>query len=403
VYRRDQPAMTKGRMREFYQCDFDIAGSYDPMVADAEILSVAVEGLTALGIDGFTVKINHRKVLDGIFKFCGVKDEDVRKVSSAVDKLDKLPWEEVRKEMVVEKGQPEAVAERIGEYVRIKGSVKEVVEKLKSDTDLMSNEFIQAGVEDMETLIPFLDAYGITDYLSFDLSLARGLDYYTGLIYEAVTAASAPPEPSAISEAEGKTNEKKKKKKQTAAEDDDNSENVGVGSILAGGRYDNLVGMFAGTAKKSVSIPCIGVSFGVERLFSLIRARQGLYERARPAATQVFVMAFGGGPQWNGFLPERMSIAKKLWESGIETEFVYKAKVKPLKQFEAAQKAGCPLAVILGQEEFGRGIVKVKELGLEAEADQGTDVPVNEMVEFVKKKLEEKSNGLNASLQLLSL
>lgn len=403
VYRRDQPAMTKGRMREFYQCDFDIAGSYDSMVADAEILSVAVEGLIALGIEDFTVKINHRKILDGIFKFCGVEDEDVRKVSSAVDKLDKSPWEEVRKEMVVEKGQPEEVANRIGQYVLIKGSIQQVVDKLKSDSDLMENEFIQAGIQDMETLIPFLNAYNITDYLSFDLSLARGLDYYTGLIYEAVTAASAPP---TNSESENsKTNEKKKKKKSKNAstEDDDNSDNVGVGSILAGGRYDNLVGMFAGTSKKSVSIPCIGVSFGVERLFSLIKARQGLYERARPSSTQVFVMAFGGGPQWTGFLTERMSIAKKLWESGIETEFVYKAKVKPLKQFEAAQKAGCPLAVILGQEEFSKGIVKVKELGLEEDADQGTDVEIDEMVNFVKSKLEEKSKGLDTSMQLLSL
>lgn len=397
VYRRDQPAMTKGRMREFYQCDFDIAGNYDSMVADAEILSVAVEGLTSIGIQEFAVKINHRKVLDGIFKFCGVKDEDVRKVSSAVDKLDKLPWEEVKKEMVVEKHQAEEVADRIGEYVQTRGSVREVVDKLKADIALMSNESIQAGVQDMETLIPFLEAYNITQYLSFDLSLARGLDYYTGLIYEAVTAASAPP-----TIVKDKVDDKKEKKT-PVAEDDDNSENVGVGSILAGGRYDNLVGMFASSSKKNVSIPCVGVSFGVERLFSLIKAREGLYDKARPSATQVFVMAFGGGPQWNGFLAERMAIAKKLWEAGIETEFVYKAKAKPQKQFEAAEKAGCPLAVILGQEEYGKGLVKVKELGLGEEADQGTDVPIDEMVAFVKNKLHEKSKGLDAHLQLLSL
>ena len=92
VYRRDQPAMTKGRMREFYQCDFDIAGNYDTMVPDSEILALLCDGLNGLGIQDFKVKLNHRKILDGIFQACGVKEEDVRKISSAVDKLDKSPW-----------------------------------------------------------------------------------------------------------------------------------------------------------------------------------------------------------------------------------------------------------------------------------------------------------------------
>lgn len=124
VYRRDQPAMTKGRMREFYQCDFDIAGSYESMVPDAEILSILVEGLTGLGINDFKVKLNHRKILDGIFQISGVKDEDVRKISSAVDKLDKSPWEVVRKEITVEKGQSEETADKIGEYVKLNGTLK---------------------------------------------------------------------------------------------------------------------------------------------------------------------------------------------------------------------------------------------------------------------------------------
>ena len=103
VYRRDQPAMTKGRMREFYQCDFDVAGNYDTMVPDSEILALLCDGLTGLGIQDFKVKLNHRKILDGIFEACGVKEEDVRKVSSAVDKLDKVEWKQVKAEMVNEK------------------------------------------------------------------------------------------------------------------------------------------------------------------------------------------------------------------------------------------------------------------------------------------------------------
>jgi histidyl-tRNA synthetase len=385
-------------MREFYQCDFDIAGSYESMVPDAEILAIAVEGLTSLGITDFTIKLNHRKILDGIFKHCGVKEEDVRKVSSAVDKLDKLPWADVKKEMVVDKNQPEEVADRISKYVLIKGSLREVIEQLKSDESLMTNPDAAAGVNDMETAAPYLEAFGVVDFLRFDLSLARGLDYYTGLIYEAVTKESAPPDAATIAE----NNEKKKKNKKKADDDEDNSENVGVGSILAGGRYDNLVGMFAG-GKKNASVPCVGVSFGVERIFSLIKARPGLYDRARPNSTEVFIMAFGGGPEWTGFLPERMEVAKKLWEGGVKAEFIYKTKPKTPKQFEAAEKSGCPLAVILGQEEYRNGVVKVKELGLGADADQGVDVPFDMMVPYIKNKLSERTNGLDSAMQILSL
>lgn len=121
VYRRDQPVMTKGRMREFYQCDFDIAGTYDPMVPDAEVLCMLCESLTALEIGPFTVKLNHRKILDGIFELAGVPGDKTRAISSAVDKLDKLAWEEVKREMVKEKGLDEGVADRIGEYVGLKG------------------------------------------------------------------------------------------------------------------------------------------------------------------------------------------------------------------------------------------------------------------------------------------
>ncbi|ANB11181.1 histidine--tRNA ligase [Sugiyamaella lignohabitans] len=402
VYRRDQPAMTKGRMREFYQCDFDIAGSYENMVADSEILSIAAEGLTALGIEDFTIKVNHRKILDGIFQHCGVKEQDVRKVSSAVDKLDKAPWSEVKKEMVVEKGQPEEVADRIGEYVLIKGTISDVINKLKADSALSSNASAAQGIADMETALPYLEAFGVTKHISFDLSLARGLDYYTGLIYEAVTAASAPPEPSS-KEAQSSNANKKSKKAKKLDDDDDNSENVGVGSILAGGRYDNLVGMFAGTSKKNASIPCVGVSFGVERLFSLIKARPGLYDNARSTSTQVFLMAFGGGPTWTGFLNERLSVAKLLWDGGVEAEFMYKTKPKTPKQFEAAEKSGCPFAVILGQEEYPKGIVKVKELGMGSDADQGTDVPLEQLVDFVKAKIAARNNGIDSALQLLRL
>ncbi|AMD21238.1 HEL042Wp [Eremothecium sinecaudum] len=390
VYRRDQPAMTKGRMREFYQCDFDIAGSYESMVPDGECLSLLVEGLTGLGIRDFKIKLNHRKILDGIFEIAGVSEEDVRKISSAVDKLDKSPWEVVRREITEEKGQSDVTADTIGEYVKLSGSLREVHAILSADAAIQDNTKAREGLEEMETLAKYVDAFEIGEYISFDLSLARGLDYYTGLIYEAVTSASAPPKNAA---------ELKSKAKNA----NDASEYVGVGSIAAGGRYDNLVNMFAtASAKKAVSIPCVGISFGVERIFSLIKQRSEHVAAIRPSATQVFVMAFGGGKDWSGYLPERMNIAKQLWSAGIEAEYVYKSKINPRKQFEAAEKAGCPLAVILGKEEFLEGKLRVKRLGPAFADDQGELIDASEVVKVVKQKLSEvDENGLDQVARLL--
>lgn len=377
VYRRDQPAMTKGRLREFYQCDFDIAGSYDLMVPDAECLCILVEGLTILGIKDFKIKLNHRKILDGIFQIAGVKEEDVRKVSSSVDKLDKLSWETVRKEIIEEKGQSHETADRIGEYVKLNGSLEEVYDTLMSDGAAIVNKLVMQGLEDIAILKEYIEAFGIGEFVSFDLSLARGLDYYTGLIYEAVTYSSAPP-----------TNVKELKT--NAGEMEDASEYVGLGSIAAGGRYDNLVNMFTGVSgKKSVSIPSVGVSFGFERIFSLIKQRTKLLDAVKPNATQVYIMAFGGGEDWTGYLPERMKVAKKLWDANIESEYFYKLKANPRRQFEAAEKSGCPLAVILGKEEYLKGKLRIKRLGLNFSGDDGELVDIDDIVSVVKRKLSE--------------
>ncbi|CAI4851940.1 BFH_collapsed_G0056500.mRNA.1.CDS.1 [Saccharomyces cerevisiae] len=390
VYRRDQPAMTKGRMREFYQCDFDVAGTFESMVPDSECLSILVEGLTSLGIKDFKIKLNHRKILDGIFQIAGVKDEDVRKISSAVDKLDKSPWEAVKKEMTEEKGQSEETADKIGEYVKLNGSLKEIHAVLSADANITSNEKAKQGLDDIATLMKYTEAFDIDSFISFDLSLARGLDYYTGLIYEVVTSASAPPE-----------NASELKKKAKSAEDA--SEFVGVGSIAAGGRYDNLVNMFSeASGKKSTQIPCVGISFGVERVFSLIKQRINSSTTIKPTATQVFVMAFGGGKDWTGYLPERMKVTKQLWDAGIEAEYVYKAKANPRKQFDAAEKAGCHIAVILGKEEYLEGKLRVKRLGQEFADDDGELVSAADIVPIVQEKLSQiHEDGLNEVTRLI--
>lgn len=182
VYRRDQPAMTKGRMREFYQCDFDIAGVYDAMVPDAEIIRIISEVFDGLGWkDTYTIKLNHRKILDGIFQVCGVPEDKIRTISSAVDKLDKVPWADVRKEMTEEKGLEGDIADRIGEWVVLKGR-RDLLEKLQNDEGLAANENMKQGMADLGLMFDYLDHFQVLDKVSFDLSLARGLDYVSSAL-----------------------------------------------------------------------------------------------------------------------------------------------------------------------------------------------------------------------------
>ncbi|CAE6529075.1 unnamed protein product [Rhizoctonia solani] len=354
-------------MREFYQCDFDIAGLYDPMVPDAEILCILSEALTALDIKDFTIKINHRKILDGIFGLCGVPADKTRSISSAVDKLDKLPWADVKKEMVEEKGLSEEVADRIGEYVKLKGG-PDLLAQLRAST-LATNNSAKAGMDDMELLFKYLNVFGITHQMSFDLSLARGLDYYTGLIYEAVVEGSAPPIASSHTTALPSTTTKPAPKPKKTTKNDDEDEldesQVGVGSIAAGGRYDDLVGMFSSAAAgktgsggggKSAQIPCVGVSVGVERVFSILMQREK--ERGRSKATEVFVASVG-----EGLIEERMKLAKELWDAGIKAEFMYKITPRLDAQFKIMDKELIPYGLMIGPDEVKEGKVKVKIQG----------------------------------------
>jgi histidyl-tRNA synthetase len=230
VYRRDNPQMNKGRFREFYQCDFDIAGpNYGKMIPDAEVLKVVVDILSSLPLGKFIVKLNHRKLLDATVALSGISDDKFKIVCSSVDKLDKEPWEVVKKELL-DKGLDEIQTEKLWSYVQLKGSPKVLLEKLKSNESLMTNTKSKEALEEMETLFDYLEIMNITDYMLFDLSLARGLDYYTGIIYEAILT------------------------------DTDK-----VGSIAGGGRYDDLLGMFS-----SKTIPAVGVSIGIERVFNIL-------------------------------------------------------------------------------------------------------------------------------------
>ena len=187
----------------------------------------------------------------------------------------------------------------------------------------MANPSAKLGINEMGVLFTYLTAYRVLDRLSFDLSLARGLDYYTGIIYEAVVEASAPPGFKAGNDtapAPAPTEKPKKAKKKSAAADADEEEidesQVGVGSIAAGGRYDNLVGMFtaaaAGEGKKSAGLPCVGVSIGLDRIFALLWPKWG-EKGMRSKETMAYVMAAG-----DGLLSERVELVRELREAGIK-------------------------------------------------------------------------------------
>ncbi|KAI0273978.1 histidyl-tRNA synthetase [Russula aff. rugulosa BPL654] len=396
VYRRDNPVMSKGRMREFSQADFDISGQWDTMIPDAELLSLLCTILTRLEVGEFTIKINHRKILDGIFEVCGVPPEKVRPISSAVDKLDKLPWSEVKKEMTEEKGLDSISADKIGEYVKHKGG-RPLLDQLLADATLTASAKAKQGLDEMVILFTFLEAYKISDKVSFDLSLARGLDYYTGLIYEAIVEASAPP---GLKAAEGldpapapaPAAPQKKKNKLGPDEDEEIDESqVGVGSIAAGGRYDGLVAMFtaaaAGDGKKAAGLPCVGVSIGLDRIFALLWPKW--VERGM-RSKEVFAYVLSAG---DGLLPERMGLVQDLRAQGIAADFLAKNKPKLPAQFAAGERDEVPYAIILGGDELKAGLVTVKEQRWEfvdgkkskvESAEKGTKVQRAELVQWLK-------------------
>ena len=259
--------------------------------------------------------------------------------------------------------------------------------------------------------------------VSFDMSLARGLDYYTGIIYEAIVEASAPPgfnqadalAFSPTSEGVNPTPKPEPKKKpknkiEEEAEEEIDESQVGVGSIAAGGRYDNLVGMFlsaaAGEGKKTASIPCVGISMGLDRIFAILWPRW--VERGmRSKGTMVYVLSAG-----DGLLQERVQLAQSLREAGInvspqvplndqypdpprhhQTEFMFKNKPKLPAQFAAGEKDEVPFAVILGGDELKSGLVTVKEQKWEFKDGQkvkvqseekGTLIPREQLVDWIK-------------------
>merc|ERR1712029_597517 len=278
---------------------------------------------------------------------CGVQAAMFRTICSSVDKLDKSPWDEVKKEMTDEKGLDEAAADRIGEFVRMSGGEDLIEELLKGK--LTESKIAKQGLEEMKLLLRYCSLYGCGDVVSFDLSLARGLDYYTGVIYEAILLGDAK---------------------------DDADEEIRVGSVAGGGRYDGLVGMFD---PKGRSVPCVGVSIGIERLFSIMEANMAKKkEQIRTIDTDVYVIS-----AQKNLAEERMKVVTELWNGDIRAEHSYKKNPKMLNQLQYCEEQGIPLAIVLGESEIAGGIVKLRNVATREE----TEVKREEMIEVVKNKL----------------
>ncbi|XP_058771269.1 histidine--tRNA ligase, cytoplasmic-like [Vicia villosa] len=337
VYRRDNPS--KGRYREFYQCDFDIAGPAEKMAPDFEVVRILTELLDELNIGDFEVKLNHRKLLDGMMQICGVPPEKFRTICSSIDKLDKQSFEQIRKEMVEEKGLTAETADRIGTFVKEKGHPLTLLSKLKQEgSAFLENAGSVDALNDLEILFKALDKSKRLDKVVFDLSLARGLDYYTGVIFEAVFKGGAQ-----------------------------------VGSIAAGGRYDNLIGMFG-----SKQVPAVGVSLGIERVFAIMEQQQkDQNQMARPTKTEVLVSILGNDVTLAG------ELAGELWDAGVKAEFLVN-KRRP-KHFDYAKESRIPWMILVGEQEIKEGTVQLKSL--ESGSDVNINIPRGNFVEELRKRL----------------
>ncbi|KFO08553.1 Histidine--tRNA ligase, cytoplasmic, partial [Balearica regulorum gibbericeps] len=319
VYRRDNPAMTRGRYREFYQCDFDIAGQFDPMIPDAECLKIVHEILSDLQLGDFLIKVNDRRILDGMFAVCGVPDSKFRTICSSVDKLDKIPWEEVRSEMVGEKGLSPEAADRIGEYVQLHGGL-DLIERLLQDPKLSQNKLAKEGLGDMKLLFEYLTLFGIAG----KVRRCRG-------------------------------------------------RRGGCPRGRAGcGRYDGLVGMFDPKGRK---VPCVGVSIGIERIFSILEQRvEASEEKIRTTETQVLVAS-----AQKKLLEERLKLISELWDAGIKAEMLYKKNPKLLNQLQYCEDTGIPLVAIVGEQELKDGVVKLRVVATREEVNVRRESLVEEI------------------------
>lgn len=301
----------RGRFREFYQCDIDVIGS-DNIIIDAEIPSVIYSVFKELGFDDFTIRINNRKVLNGFLGELGLINSS-KIVLRAVDKIEKQ-GEKAVKEELVENGISEENINKILRFIKITGSKAEIISQLKSLN--VRNSLFTRGLDEIQAVSEYIKSFGVPDgYYEVDLTIARGLDYYTGTVYE--TVLNKYPE---------------------------------VGSVCSGGRFDDLAEYY--TDKK---LPGVGISIGLTRLFFKLK-EAGLIKSGQATPTKVLIVRTK-----EEFLEKCLETATFLRQGGVNTEIYFQVE-KMGKQFKYANQLGIPFVVVIGEEEVLQNKVSIKNM-----------------------------------------
>lgn len=312
VWRADRPQ--RGRYREFYQCDVDVVGS-DSLLNEAEFVLIYHEALSKLGLTDFSIKLNNRKLLAGIAEILG-KPELIIDMTVAIDKLDKIGLEGVNKELLA-RGFNNEDLERLKPIIQLQGSTGEKITKLREI--LAESATGLAGIDELETVLGYVEKLSadgdiLNRFVELDITLARGLNYYTGCIFEV------------------KTNE------------------VSMGSIGGGGRYDDLTGMFG-----LKGITGVGVSFGADRIYDVLE-ELGLFPASAEQSTQVLITNFDEAAERYA-----LPLLRKLRDEGIAAE-LYPAAAKLKKQLTYADSKQIPYVVLIGDEEISAGMYSLKDM-----------------------------------------
>lgn len=306
VWRADRPQ--KGRYREFYQCDADVVGS-DSLLNEVELIQIIDTVFTKFGIN-VQIKVNNRKILAGIAEYIGQPDKIVD-ITVAIDKLDKIGVDAVNAEMLANGISEEAVS-KLQPILTMSGTNKEKLETIAQT--IATSEIGVKGVEETRFILEKVEAVGMQNQLQLDLTLARGLNYYTGAIFEV------------------------------------KAKDVAIGSITGGGRYDNLTGIFG-----MPGLSGVGISFGADRIYDVLNTLD-LYPQNATQATQVLFINFGEA-EADFCLP----IATKVRAAGISVE-LYPDSAKMKKQMAYANSKSIPFVVLVGENEINQGKVTLKNM-----------------------------------------
>jgi len=312
VWRADRPQ--KGRYREFYQCDVDVVGS-ESLLNEAEFVLIYQEALSNLGMTDFTIKINNRKILSGIAEIIG-KPELIVDMTVAIDKLDKIGLDGVIKELL-ERGFTAENIDQLKPVILLEGNYQEKLERLKQV--LATSTVGLKGIAELETVYAYVDALLKNSDLKkpdleLDITLARGLNYYTGCIFEV------------------KTNE------------------VAMGSICGGGRYDDLTGMFG-----LKGLTGVGISFGADRIYDVLQ-ELNLFPESAAAGTKVLISNFDTAAELYA-----LPFLQQLREAGIAAE-LYPSAAKLKKQMSYADDKAIPYVILIGSDEIESSILTLKNM-----------------------------------------